>query len=294
MLGVDDTARIAYAAMIDNTAQVFSVEPDGGRSIQLTLDLKYKCRPVWSLDHKQIAFFRYVSDRPVGGFLDLVVMNANGSGVREVVKHLKVDVQKTRPSWNMEGTVLYVQEQDFPTVLFGYAVADGRQVETIRLPQGTYLNQAHTLSPDSRFIAGAGPERKTGLQHIGIVPRAGGPDMDLMRPFSKMALHVGNVVWSYDSQLVAFELDNVVLVTSSAAGPGFRAYPLTPQETAAELSGPAFSPSGKSIACILEKTREDVMGGGDKEVRSDIWIMSVDGKQPRQLTHSGSCFDPHW
>jgi len=294
MQDVDDTARIVYAAMVNDVAQVFSVQPDGERSIQLTMDAKYKCRPVWSLDHKQIAFFRYESDRPVGEFVDLMVMNANGSDVRVVKPRLKVDPRATRPSWNLDGKILYVQEKDFPSVLFGYALADGQQTDTVRLPKKTFLTQVNSLSPDSAWIAGSGKDPVSGLLHIGTVRRQDGKDTDLMKPFSKMPLHIGEVVWSYDSQYVAFEVDKFIIVMSSYYRAGFRAKPLMPMDMNAELSAPAFSPSGQYLACITQKTKEGVLGAGDQEVRSDIWVMSVDGKQPHQITDSGTCFDPHW
>lgn len=294
MRGTDDTARIVYAAMVNDVAQIFSVQPDGQRSIQLTVDARYKCRPVWSLDHRRVAFFRFESDRPVGDFVDLMVMQANGSDVRLVKPHLKVDVQVTRPSWNPDGSVLYVQERDFSSMLFGYTLADGRQTDTVRLPRGTFLSQAHLLSPDFRWIAGAGVDPQSGLMHIGTVRRSDGRDMDLMKPFSKLPVHVGEVAWSYDSRYVAFEIDNLVVVMSSCYRPGFRVSPLTPPEMNAELSDPAFSPGGRYLACILQKNKEGVMGAGDREVRSDIWVMNADGTQGRQITDSGTCFDPHW
>jgi hypothetical protein len=190
--------------------------------------------------------------------------------------------------------VLYVQEKDFPSVLFGYAVSGGQQVETIRLPKKTFLNQAHTLSPDSRWIAGAGPDPVAGLLHIGTVRRADGADLDLMKPFAKTPMQVGTVVWSYDSQYVAFEVTTVIVVMSSYFRPGFQVHPLSPMEANAELSDPAFSPTGRRLACILAKTKERQLGAGEGVVSSDIWVMNADGKDQRQITHTGACFDPHW
>jgi hypothetical protein len=294
LAGVNDTARIVYAAEINGAAQIFSVQPDGARGIQLTTDPRYKCRPVWSLDHRQIAFFRFPSDRPVDGPLDIVVMQANGDGQREVVKALKVDIEATRPSWSLDGKVIYVQERDFPSVLFGYDVATGRQVETIRLPKPTFLDRANSLSPNTEWIAGSGPSRSGGLRHIGVVRRADPVDTDLMTPFSRIPLHVGGVVWAYDSRLVAFELDNLIIVMPSRMGPDFRIYPITPQEVGGELSGPAFSPGGQYLACVQGKSREGQVGTGDREVRSDLWVMRINGREPRQITATGTCFDPQW
>jgi len=291
---VNDTARIVYVAEVRGAAQIFSVQPDGARSIQLTTDGRYKCRPVWSLDHRQIAFFRFPADRPVAGPLDIVVMQANGDGQRDLVRGLKADIEATRPSWSLDGRTIYVQELDFPSVLFGYDVATGRQTETIRLPKNTFLDRATSLSPNTEWIAGSGPARPGGLRHIGVVRRENPIDLDLMLPFSKVPLHVGSVVWAYDSRLVAFELDNLIIVMPSRMTADFRVYPVTPQEVGGELSSPAFSPSGQYLACIQGKTREGQVGTGDREVRSDIWVMRVNGREPRQVTDTGTCFDPQW
>lgn len=291
---VDDRVRIAYIAMVNGVAQVFSVQPDGARGIQLTMDPRYKCRPVWSLDHRRIAFFRYPGDHPLGQTVDLVVMNENGSDLRDVKTGLKVNVDKTRASWSPDGASLYVQEQDFPSVLFGYAVADGRQTDTIRLPKKTFLNQAHSLSPDALWIAGSGPDKVSGQDHIGTVRRADGKDMDLMRPLTKTLAQAGMVVWSYDGRRVAFEVSPVVIVMSSAERAPFEVYPLSAPDTNAELSDPAFSPSGEYLACVVGKAKEGNLGSGDREVSSDIWVMRTNGKQPHQVTTTGVCYDPHW
>lgn len=291
---VDDTARIVYAAMSNGQSQIFTVQPDGERSVQITMDPGYKCKPMWSPDHRYIACFRYANDRPVGDEVSIMLMEANGARARDVVRRLKINRESARLSWKPDGRRIYVQEKDFPTILFGYSALSGKQAETVRLPKQSFLQVAHTLSPNLEMLAGAGRDPKSGIMHIGTVFRNGRSDTDLMQPFSKAPYHTGTVVWSYDSRLVAFELDNLIIVMSSSFGPDFKAYPLTPMETNVQLSEPAFSPTGKYIACIMEKTREEQMGLGNKEVSSDVWIMNVDGSQQRQLTHSGTCFDPHW
>jgi hypothetical protein len=293
--GLDDSARIVYAAMIDNHAQIFSVQPDGERSIQLTAGPQYKCRPVWSPSHKRIAYFRFSGDRPVGDWVDLEIMNENGSEPHTLLTQRKVDLERTRASWSADETVIYLHELDFPTVLFGYAVADGHQVETVRLPKPTFLTQAHSVSPDGRWIAGAGPDPASGQMHIGLAARDGRQELDLLKPLrTPQAMSTGTVVWSYNSTLVAFELDNLILVARADSRQGYRVLPLEPQEVNAEITSPAFSPSGNKIACIQSKTKEGVVGTGDKETRTDVWVMRLDKTHPRQITQAGTCFDPHW
>jgi hypothetical protein len=295
--GVDDTARIVYVGTVRGQTQLFSIQPDGQKEVQLTDTETYKCRPAWSLDHTQIAFFQYAQDRPVGDVVSVIVIDADGSNPREIIASKRIDTKKTRIGWKPDGSVIYVQEKDFPSVLFGYALATGQQVDTVRLPKDSFIKEAQTLSPDLEMIAGMGPDKKTGLMHMGAVKRAGGnfSDLDFMTYFQAMPFHLGTVAWSYDSRLVAFELDVTTAVMSSSYDPlNFKFYPITPMEADAAFTCPAFSPRGKFITCVFEKTKEGQIGSGDKEVRSDIWIALADGTKAHPITSSGACFDPSW
>jgi Tol biopolymer transport system component len=294
LAGVDDTARLLYVAMVDGQSQIHSIKPDGSGVTQLTRDPGYKGRPMWNLPHSQIAFFQYPDDRPLGDTVSLMVMQADGSGARAVVSGKRIDARRLRASWKPDSTVLYVQELDFPTILYGYDVATGQQVETIRLPKSSFLTEVHSLSPDMTFLAGTGPAKQDNVMHVGTIKRDGKSETDLMRPFSKGNYQLGTVVWSYDSQLVAFEVDKIIIIMSRSFNLEFEAHTITPQDFSGELSGPAFSPSGDQIACIMGLTHEGQVGSGDQTVATDVWIMNVNGTHQRRLTQDGSCFDPAW
>jgi len=294
MEGVDDNARIVFVAIVDGKAQIHTIQPDGENILQLTNDPGYKCRPAWNLSHTMIAYFRYPEDQPIGDKVSIVVMNADGSEARAVVTDKKIKARKMRISWKPDSSVFYVQELDFPTILYGYDVKTGVQVETIRLPRNSFMTEVHSISPDMRYLAGAGPSKHDNVMHIGTIRRDGKMETDLMKPFQQVPYHLGTVVWSYDGSLVAFELDKIIMVMSKRFSIDFEVYPLTPQDFAAELSGPAFSPTAKFMACIMEKTSEGNVGSGDQTVSSDVWVMNIDGTRQRQITHTGSCFDPHW
>ncbi|NTV52720.1 MAG: hypothetical protein HGA76_06890 [Candidatus Firestonebacteria bacterium] len=295
--GVDDRARLAFVSTVENQTQICTIRPDGTELKVITTGEGYKSRPVWSVDHKKIAFFQYASDHPQEDKVNVMVMDADGGNSKAALAHRSIDCKKTRICWSMDAGRLYVQEKDFPSVLFGYAVADGQQVDTVRIPKTSFLKEVQTLSPDAALIAGVGPDPKTGFQHMGAVKVSGGSDLDFMKYFmQKTSLHLGTVVWSYDSSLVAYEMDSAVIIMSSSytAVPKFRFYGLNPLELESAYTSPAFSPEGQYIACILEKTKEGTVGTGDREVKSDLWVMNIDGSKPRQLTNTGSNFDPTW
>ncbi len=291
---LDDKAPIVYVDMVGDRAQLFLINKDGRQRRQLTSVPGYKCRPSWSLDHRHIAFFHYQSNRPLDDYVDIAVVDADGSNLRNVVKHKKIDTKKIRISWHPQGHTLYVQEKDFPAMLFGYSVETGQQVDTVRLPKHSFMTEVHTISPNFELLAGEGPSKQDGIMHIGTIRKDGRHETDLMRPFKKISYHLGTVVWSYHSDLVAFELDNIVMVMSSSFRLDFKAYVITPQDFDAQISQPAISPTGKYLAAVMEQTEEGHRGSGDTEVISNIWVMNIDGTKQVQLTHSGTCFDPHW
>ncbi|MEW6516948.1 MAG: hypothetical protein AB1439_08595 [candidate division FCPU426 bacterium] len=294
LAGVDDTARILYVAMAGGQAQIFSIKPDGTDIVQLTRDAGYKTRPVWNLQHTQIVFYQYPDDRPLGDEVSLMVMQADGSGARAVVSGKRIDARRLRACWKPDNTVLYVQEIDFPSILYGYDVATGSQVETIRLPKNSFLTEVHSLSPDLSYLGGSGPAKKDNVLHVGTIRRDGKMETDLMRPFQKGSFHLGSIVWSYDGQLVAFELDKIIIVMSKSFGLDLQVYTVVPQDFSGELSCPSFSPSCNQIACIMGVTHEGQVGSGDQAVASDVWIMSINGTRQRRLTQNGTCFDPAW
>lgn len=294
LAGIDDNARLLYVAMVDGQSQIHSIKPDGTEVAQLTRDPGYKVRPVWNLPHTQVAFYQYPDDRPLGDVVSLMVMQADGSGVRAVVSGKRIDAKRLRAAWKPDSTVLYVQELDFPTILYGYDVASGTQVETIRLPKNSFLTELQSISPDMTYLGGTGPAKQDNVMHVGTIKRDGKGETDLMRPFQKGSFQLGTVVWSYDSQLVAFEVDKILIVMSRAFSLGFEAYSITPQDFTGELSCPTFSPSGTQVACIMGLTHEGQVGSGDQSVTTDVWIMNVNGTHQRRLTQDGTCFDPSW
>jgi hypothetical protein len=294
--GIDDHARLVFVSTIANQTQICTINPDGTDLKTLTASESYKCRPVWSLDHKLIAFFQAATDHP-DDKINVMVMDAAGGNLKAVLTGHNIDIKKTRICWKADATALYIQEKDFPAVMFGYALATGQQVDTVRIPKKSFLKEVQTLSPDAAMIAGSGIDPKSGQPHMGAVKRAGGEDLDFMKFFQQQSsFHLGTIVWSYDSALVAFEVDSAVIIMSSSytVVPKFRFYGLSPLEPESEYSSPAFSPQGRYVACILEKAKEGNVGSGDREVKTDLWVMNLDGSKPHQLTTSGSNFDPSW
>jgi len=291
--GVDDKARIAYVAIADGQAQIFTIQPDGTQPLQITRDPGYKCKPAWSVDHKHLAYFQFKSDRPMGDTVSVVILDSQGN-TREMLSDKRVDLSMARINWKPDGSVLYFLEKDFPTALTGYDTTTGAPVETLRLPKSKFMNRILSVSHSMKILAGDGPTQPGNINHLGVIATDGKGEFDMVAPFVKGEMHYGPITWSYDSQMVAFDFDKSVIVMSSSISMAFKVFPLAPQDFDAQLSSATFSPTGAQVACIMEKVKEGNVGSGDQEVTSDVWVMNVNGSQQKKITNTGSCFDPAW
>ncbi len=70
-----DGARIAFSMLDGDTADIYTIQPDGAQLDRLTGDGRYNIRPRWSPDGTRISY----SSSPVdGGYFQLYVMDADG------------------------------------------------------------------------------------------------------------------------------------------------------------------------------------------------------------------------
>ena len=86
-----DGKKIAFVSNRDKNWEIYAMNADGGRQVNLTRDPAQDWWPWWSPDGSHIAF---VSDRD--GDWDIYVMNADGSGTSRLTHNSADDVH---PSW---------------------------------------------------------------------------------------------------------------------------------------------------------------------------------------------------
>jgi Tol biopolymer transport system component len=100
---------------IGEDLDIWSMRPDGSSPVNLTADSEAgDFGPSWRPDGRKIAFMsdRVTADNPEGDF-EIFVMNADGSGVRQLTANTLDD---ELPSWSPDGRKLVFQRDFDPVV----------------------------------------------------------------------------------------------------------------------------------------------------------------------------------
>lgn len=143
-----DGKKILYESMIAGKYQLFTMNPDGSGSVQLTQDATNHDTPSWAPDGKKIAF---VSDRNSHNVIYL--MNADGAGEERLTSDTEDNIH---PNWSADSTkVIYCADDDLhppkKNASSIYAIdVRSKQVSTL-ISGGT--NTYPSWSPDGKRIA---------------------------------------------------------------------------------------------------------------------------------------------
>lgn len=167
-----DGSRIVFTSDRGGDLDIWTMNSDGTNPRQLTHTLGYDGGPWWSPDGTEICFRAYhpqtqteIADyksllklhliRPTT--LDLYVMNADGSHVRQVTNDKKDNIASFAPSWTPDGKGLVfasnrddAQRRKFEV----YKIAlDGSGLE--RITHGDQFDGFPTFSPDGKHFVWA-------------------------------------------------------------------------------------------------------------------------------------------
>lgn len=142
--------RIAYAARTSPSGpfRIFVARADGSGRTQVTAQAAGLAdrSPVWSPDGTRIAF---VSDRD-GGFPEIYVMNADGTGVKRLTANVFVD---GNPSWSPDGTRIVVERCCPKGSSEIYAIDVATHAETNLTNSASSMDFDPSWSPDGTRIA---------------------------------------------------------------------------------------------------------------------------------------------
>ena len=101
------TSKILFTSTRDGNREVYMMNPDGSKQVNLTRHPATDLQAAWSPTGEQILF---VSDRE--GIRDLYLMDPDGSNVRRVFKK-KINVWRTAPTWSPDSKQFVYQNVDW-------------------------------------------------------------------------------------------------------------------------------------------------------------------------------------
>lgn len=203
-------------------------------------------QPAWSPDRSQIAF---ASRR--GGTWDIWIVNADGSGLRNVTNDAAID---SYPAWSPDGRLIaYSSERDGDNDVWTVAVAGGAQR---RITSTAGYDGEPAWSPAGNRVA---YRSAAGIKLVG----ADGSGMTTL--VDSPASVEESPSWSPDGTLIAF---TSLVVGQPAAidvigvdGTNRRTVP-----TGGDASAPSWSPDGAHLAFSSHRSGN-----------ADIWLAAIDG-----------------
>jgi Tol biopolymer transport system component len=268
--------RIVFASEVaEEEADLWTMNSNGGGVTHLTSFAGSEMHPVWSPDHKRVAFQRARS-----GKLDVFLMNADGTN-----KHWALPTASTysltTPSWSPDGSNLLVQIQPTPSTSYVGKIDLATGKLLVLAPANSYNRPGRypIYSKDGKWIyymAGGAPSQVRRFQPYGGDYYVNG-----------YPGNVGDLALSPDGTKIAFDMNyeginREILVLDLAAHHTTR---LTTTTASSDEIHPAWSPDGTLLAFV-----------SDRSGKWQIYTMnSSTGGNVHKLTNKANgAFDPSW
>jgi TolB protein len=262
--GGSDEARpdLVFVSTRDGDYAIFEMNADGGAQRRLTpregdassapARLFFQIEPAWSPDASRIAFSSRRS-----GTLDLYVMDADGTGTRQLTSGKQND---SHPTWSDDGARLAFERDGDIYVMS----AEGGGIRRISDP--TVEEAAPAWSPDGAWIAYVRRTSGTSVRELWLMR----PDGRGRRAVTSQNSTVSTPAWSPDSTRIVFASKNAdgvwALFTIGVDGKRLRGV----APTASDNFEPSWSPDGSKVAYFEDGAIFTVeLGGGDVEKLTD-------------------------
>jgi TolB protein len=265
---------LVYQALVGKHTQLFTIKPDGSGAHQITrLTDSEAISAAWSPDGKRIAFARDYALAASKEHLDVVVVNADGSGLHAFGLH----GLNGYPSWSGDGRrIVWVHPS-------GLAIAnpDGSGIRQLRLAGGNI--RSPVFSPDGKRIAFWRSEHQgaaiyivntdgSGLKRVKAFPGGLGDKIDWSPDGSRIAFDTPAFGPPKSSNIYTIRTDGTQLRQLSHA-------------TGGKINDglDSWSPDGKKIAFV-----SNVSG------TYEIYTMNADGSRVTQLTRGSEAHRAAW
>jgi Tol biopolymer transport system component len=191
------------------STQVWVMNADGSGKTQLTKDSlgPRNFLPSWSPDGKQIVFTSVVFYTDGVERDAIYVMNADGSGLRNVTSKKGPGVTSADywPTWEKDGTITFYRNTRGGGLSMFSVNPDGSGLRRLVKEAGTatvrqWLKYEYGLSPDGKWVA----RHDVKADRLVVVPvRGSGPPVTLLDPVAAYAHETVDVTWSPDGKALA-------------------------------------------------------------------------------------------
>jgi TolB protein len=277
--------RVDPPAGHERSGDIFSVNPDGTATRQLTTNPDADRQPDWSPDGRAIAY----SIRKPGERRNYEVarMTASGTGHRRLTT-TPAGEASSQPAWLPDGRGILFRRSGSGGVSSIWQMGPLGEEPRLRLapPQPALYPSA---SPDSSRLEFTMVRSPAGDSDRAIVAAAA--DGSLQTLFDVPGAYDSAPAWSPDGSRIAFESNADVgggnpegdMEVWTMRADGTAATQLT--HNALHDEGPAWSPDGRLLAYT----------SGPDDTHGDIHVMTVAGEHVRQLTfYAGLDESPDW
>jgi RHS repeat-associated protein len=289
------SAKIAFASNRDGSAQIYSMNTDGGGLSRLTNDAANDEAPNWSPNNSRIVF-QSDRDNLFSGISDIYVMNWDGSGQTRLTSDAADD---SAAVWSPDGTRIVFQSARNGASYQVYVMnADGSGQANI---SNSAANDTQpSWSPDGSKIAFASDRDQAGFSSI-YVMNANGTNQTRLT-ISGVGVLDNQPVWSPDGTKLTFTStrDSIVQTWTETDDDGG-----TVTKSALHVNKEVYVMNANGSAQVrLTTTLENDdsaswSGDGTKIVfRSDrerdccdpmeqVWVMNPDGTSQLDLSNNG-------
>ncbi len=271
------TREIVFTSTRDGNKEIYVMNADGSKQVNLTRHRAEDFDPTWSPDRKQILF---VSDR-TARVRDLYLMDADGTNVRRVFRRIK---HREQPTWSPDGrSIAYVTPNENALKI---ATATGHAERHLTLTSWGGVNPE--WSPNGSEIAydwkGGG-----GIRLVNVNTKA----ISELLPELKFVMWYP--AWAPTGDSFAFAAlewpknhvgplrvdDKLSLYIADRGGAWIKHLVKEPI-----VNHPTWSTDGSEI--LYEKRFDDARR------ERQLFKISVEGGRPQQLTSKGSNYQADW